>query len=181
MIPKKKYACRPENLHLLLLMEARFNQNNKLIGRKMMEHDEKHGYLALEQFGCRPAKSAIEHALKKRLTINIARQSKTPVVYVANDAKSCYDRILLMVANLTMRHMGVPESAAISSIETLVRMRRTVKTVFGESNDNYATNELFDEILHGIGLGRYKLPSPEDFKTTKTWCTPPVSHNERRI
>ena len=87
MIPKKKGEWRPEKLRLTLLMEARFNQNNKLIGKKMMEHGERHGYLAREQFGSRREKSAIEHALNKRLTIDISRQSKTPAVYIANDAK----------------------------------------------------------------------------------------------
>ena len=153
MIPKKKDEWRPGKLRLILLMEARFNQNNKLIGRKMMQHGEKYGYLAREQFGSRNAKSAIEHALNKRLTIDIARQTKTPAVYIANDAKSCYDRILLMVAYLTMRHMGIPKLTAISSIETLVKMSRTVKTVYGESNESYATNVIRDEILHGIGQG----------------------------
>ena len=58
-----------------------------------------------------------------------------------------------MVAYLTMRHMGVPEKAARASIEDLVSMPRTVKTVYGESDEAYGTNRLLDEILHGIGQG----------------------------
>ena len=153
MIPKKKDEWRPEKLRLILLMDARFNHNNKFIGKKMMEQGEKKGYLAREQFGSRKEKSAIEHALNKRITIDIARQSKTPAVYIANDAKSCYDRILLMVAYLTMRQMNIPRVTAISCIETLVMMERTVKTVYGESDLGYATSKLIDEILHGIGQG----------------------------
>ena len=79
MIPKKKNEWRAGKLRLILLMEARFNQNNKLIGKKMMEFGEKKGFLAREQFGSRKSKSAIEHALNKRLTIDIARQTKTPI------------------------------------------------------------------------------------------------------
>jgi hypothetical protein len=153
MIPKKKNEWRASKLRLILLMEARFNQNNKLIGRKMMEYGEKKGFLAREQFGSRKSKSAIEHALNKRLTIDVARQTKTPAVYIANDAKSCYDRILLMVAYLTMRHMGVPSLVAKSSIDTLVNMPRAIKTVYGVSEGMYATDKLLDEILHGIGQG----------------------------
>jgi len=37
MIPKKKNEWRPDKLRLILLMDARFNHNNKIIGRKMME------------------------------------------------------------------------------------------------------------------------------------------------
>ena len=58
-----------------------------------------------------------------------------------------------MVAYLTMRHMGIPELAAVSSIETLVKMSRSVKTVYGESAVKYATDTLRDEMLHGIGQG----------------------------
>ena len=119
----------------------------------MMEHGESHGYLAREQFRSRREKAAIEHALNKRLTIDISRQAKIPVVYIANDAKCCYDRIPLMVAYLTMRHMGIPKAAAKSSIDTLVNMPRSVKTVFGESIETYSTNPLCDEFLHSIGQG----------------------------
>lgn len=38
MIPKKMADIRLEKLRLILLMDARFNQNNKLIGKKMMEN-----------------------------------------------------------------------------------------------------------------------------------------------
>ena len=153
MIPKKKNEWRPDKLRIILLMEARFNHNNKLIGRKMMQHGERSGFLAREQFGSRPAKSAIAHALNKRLTIDIARQSKVPAVYITNDAKACYDRILLMVAYLTMRHMGIPSLAAKSSITTLVEMPRKIKTVYGESELSYGTKLETDEVLHGIGQG----------------------------
>ena len=37
MIPKKVHDLRPEKLRLILLMDCRFNHNNKLIGEKMME------------------------------------------------------------------------------------------------------------------------------------------------
>jgi hypothetical protein len=133
MITKKKNEWRAGKLRLILLMEARFNQNNKLIGRKMMEYGERKGFLAREQFGSRKSKSAIEHALNKRITIDVARQTKTPAVYIANDAKSCYDRILLIVAYLTMRQMGVPSLVAKSCIDTLVNMPRSIKTVYGVS------------------------------------------------
>jgi hypothetical protein len=53
MIPKKVADLRPEKLRLILLMDARFNHNNKLIGKKMMAYGEKHHLLAPEQYGSR--------------------------------------------------------------------------------------------------------------------------------
>jgi hypothetical protein len=47
---KKMADLRPEKLRQILLMDARFNHNNKLIGKKMMEYGETHGLLAQEQY-----------------------------------------------------------------------------------------------------------------------------------
>ena len=64
----------------------------------------------------------IEHAINKRLTLDITRQAKMNARYIANDATSYYDRILLMVAYLTMRNCRIPQHAAQSSIETIFEM-----------------------------------------------------------
>ena len=71
MIPKKIFDLRPEKLRLILLMDARFNHNNKLVGRMMMEYGESHHLLAKEQYGSRKNKSAIQHATNKRLVLDI--------------------------------------------------------------------------------------------------------------
>ena len=128
MIPKKESEWRPGKLRLILLMDARFNHNNKLIGKKIMEYGERKGLLAPEQYGSRKEKSAIEHAINKRLTLDITRQAKMNVIYIVNDATSCYDRILLMVAYLTMQNYGIPQHAAQSSIETIFEMEYYIRT-----------------------------------------------------
>jgi hypothetical protein len=71
--PQKIADLRPSKLRLILLLDARFNHNNKLIGKKMMEYGEKFGLLAPEQFGSRKCLSAIEHATNKRLVTDILR------------------------------------------------------------------------------------------------------------
>ena len=153
MIPKKVTGeLRPEKLRLILLMDSRFNHNNKLIGKKIMEYGEKHALLAQEQFGSRKAKSAIEHAVNKRLTLDISRQTKTKCIYIANDAKSCYDRILMMVTYITMRNFGIPKAAAWSSIATLATMTMRIKTVYGISELEYG-GEAWEDFPHGIGQG----------------------------
>ena len=57
-----------------------------------------------------------------------------------------------MVAYLTMRQMGIPRVTAVSCIETLVMMERTIKTVYGKSELGYATSKRLDEILHEMGM-----------------------------
>jgi hypothetical protein len=152
MIPKKTLDLRPEKLRLILLMDARFNHNNKLIGKKMMEYGEKYNLLAPEQFGSRKHKSAIEHATNKRFTLDIVRQSRQTAIYIANDAKSCYDRIILMVAYLTMRNFGIPETVAKSTIDSILRMKHFVRTKYGDSSTHYG-GEDWKVMPHGCGQG----------------------------
>ena len=153
MIPKKAEGeHRPEKLRLILLMCARFNHNNKLIGKKMMEYGEKYGTLAEEQYGSRKEKSAIEHALNKRLIIDVARQTKKDCVYIANDAKSCYDRILMLVAYLAMVKHGIDPLAAKSCIVGILEMEMSIRTTHGDSKRKYG-GKRWKLCPHGCGQG----------------------------
>ena len=153
MIPKKAEGeHRPEKLRLILLMCARFNHNNKLIGKKMMEYGEKNGTLAEEQYGSRKAKSAIEHALNKRLILDVARQTKKECIYIANDAKSCYDRILMMVAYFAMVKNGIDPLVAKSCIAGILDMEMRIRTTHGDSEVTYG-GEKWLKVPHGCGQG----------------------------
>jgi hypothetical protein len=162
MIPKKTSDLRPEKLRLILLMDARFNHNNKLIGKKMLEYGEKNKKLADEQYGSRKNKSAIEHALNKRLILDHIRQFRKQAIYCANDARSCYDRILFIVAYLTLRIFGVPKEAARCSVDTICRMKHYIRTIFGDSQDYYGGKKWVSEDgqwPHGNGQGNGNGPS----------------------
>lgn len=152
MIPKKQNELRPDKLRLILLMDARFNHNNKLIGKKMMEYGEKFNLLATEQYGSRKMKSSIEQAVNKRMTLDILRQSRTPAIYIANNAKACYDRILLMIAYITLRNYGIPPKVAKSSIDTILRMKHYIRTSYGDSEDYYG-GDRWTTKPHGCGQG----------------------------
>jgi hypothetical protein len=41
MIPKNQHDLRPEKLSLILLLDARFNHNNKLIGKKFWNTEKR--------------------------------------------------------------------------------------------------------------------------------------------
>jgi hypothetical protein len=68
------------------LYEPDFNQNNRLLGRETMAHAERHGNLAVEQYGSQKNLSAILHAVNKVLAFDLIRQYKTPVALCSNDA-----------------------------------------------------------------------------------------------
>jgi len=162
MIPKKTDDLRPEKLRLILLMDARFNHNNKLIGKKMLEYGETKNKLAEEQYGSRKNKSSSQHATNKRLILDHIRQYRKKTVYCANDARSCYDRILFIVSYLTLRIFGVPKEAARCSVDTICKMRHHIRTIFGDSSDYYG-GETWREnggyYPHGNGQGNGNGPS----------------------
>ena len=158
MIPKKEGEWRPTKLRLILLLNAPFKHNNKLIGKAIMQYGEKKGILAPEQYGSRKDRSAIEHAINKRLTIDITRQAKINAIYIANDATSCYDRILLMMTYLTMRHYRVTKQAATSSSATLFEMEHKVRTTYGISDESYGGKDWTPK-PHGIGQGNGYAPA----------------------
>lgn len=76
----------------------------------------------------------------------------SPAIYVANDAKSCYDRIILMVAYLTMRNFGIPALVAKSTISTILNMKHYARTSYGDSTYSYG-GEAWDVMPHGCGQG----------------------------
>jgi len=70
----------------------RIDKHGKL-ARDTIRHAEKNNLVAPEQYGSRNGKRAVEHAVNKRITYDILRQTRLPGAMRSNDAKSCYDRI----------------------------------------------------------------------------------------
>lgn len=100
----------------------------------------------------------MEHAINKRVVMDIIRQSCSNGIYIANDAKSCYDRILLIVAYLTMRQFGVPSLVAKSTISTILHMQHFVCSKYGDSTDYYGGDK-WTTLPHGCGQGNIYGPA----------------------
>ena len=158
MLKKKSNDLRPEKLRLVTLMDAQFNHNNKHLGRIMMKNGEKNLHLATEQYGSRKNKSAVEHALNKVMTLDLSRVKREAIIFIANDAVSCYDRILLLAAYLTMLKFGIPKEAAQSVITTLGKMEHHIRTAKGDSTRTYG-GTTWIKLPHGIGQGNGSGPA----------------------
>ena len=117
-----------------------------------MQFGESRGLFTEEQYGSRKKKSAVEHALNKWLVLDIARQNNDECIYIANDAKSCYDCILLMVAYLGMSKHGIHLLIAKCSITGLIDMEMSIRTVYGDSKQKYGGKK-WKKFPHGIGQG----------------------------
>ena len=157
MLLKKPDNLTPEKLRRISLLHTYFNFNNKTIGRKAIQNGEKLGYLADEQAGSRKRLSAEKHALNKRLLLDILRVTKRPGILCANDAKSCYDRILHFAIYVSMRRAGVPKSAISCMLGILKGMRHKIRTAFGDSEETYGGEEDADQ--HGASQGNGAGPA----------------------
>jgi len=65
MLEKVAGNCVVEKLRIIMLFEADFNNNNKWIGRAVMQNAERRQEIALEQYGSHNHKAARTQCLNK--------------------------------------------------------------------------------------------------------------------
>jgi len=157
MLEKMAGNNNVKKLRIIMLFEADFNNNNKWIGRQVMKTAEASGLLAPEQYGSRKRKAAGTQCLNKWLFYDLYRSLRALTALCSNDAKSCYDRIVLIIAALCLCRLGATKEAAKSMISTLVNLRHHVRMAFGDSTHNQGQIN-WDLPTAGIGQGNGARP-----------------------
>jgi len=89
--------------------------------------------LADEQYGSHKGCSAIVQCLNKCLWYDLICSTRTAAALCSNDAKSCYNHIVLLIAALCMCRLGASNSVAFSMVHTLQGMIHHISTIFGDS------------------------------------------------
>ena len=158
MLEKKPGVTKVSKLRTILLYEADFNHNNKLMGRAMMRYAEQNQLLAPEQYGSRRGHSAIYQCLNKVLTFDLLRQTKRPGALCSNDAKSCYDRIGHSSAGMAMQRCGVPPRLVDASLGPIQRLRHYIRTTYGDSTTFFSAAG-HEVPVQGIGQGNGAGPA----------------------
>ena len=121
-----------EKLRIIMLYEADFNFVLKLIwGKRLVRHAEKHGCLGKSNHGSRSGRQTTDAQLEKLLLYDITRLTRTSLVTVDNDAKSCYDRIIKPLSMTACMAVGLPGNAATMHNNTHHRMEHRIKTRHG--------------------------------------------------
>ena len=160
LLTKEHGNFRINRLRTILLYEADYNFNNKVLGRRMMYNAESANILAPEQYGSRKSKAAIECALNKRLMFDILRQTKRPAGICSCDLQSCYDRIVHSFASIAMQRAGAPAAAIESMFRTIQQLKHTVRTCHGDSDRSFGGEDWREtDPLHGIGQGNGAGPA----------------------
>jgi len=152
MLEKSLGNFNVEKLQIILLFEADFNANNKWLGRAMMLNAEQYNLLAPEQYGSRKQKSAVAQCLNKLLFYDYIRFHKQPAALCSNDAKSCYDRIVLLIAALCLCRLGASTPSIASMISTLYQMEHHIRTSFSDST-KAGNQKKWGQPIAGIGQG----------------------------
>lgn len=101
-ILKKSNVYDVDQMRLIQLMDAEFNMNNKMIGKRMIAQAEITGTIPKDQYGSRKHHRSITAALNKRITMDIWRQKRQSGAIAMIDAQGCFDRIAHPVGSPTM-------------------------------------------------------------------------------
>ncbi len=152
---KRKQDYRAEKLRTILLLEADFNMNNKVMGRDMMRHGKSANTLAKDNYGGQTNAQAVEVSLNWQLTNNSIWARRGRAILISNDAKGCYDRIAHIVASLAMQCFNVPKPALASMLTAIQEMDHHIRTAFGLSTNTYGNDpsKLPAGVLQGNGAG----------------------------
>ena len=136
-LEKKPGVRTLSKLRTIHLLEADFNTGTKMIfARRMMNNAYKYKLIPESQYA-RKYTQSIEAVVVKRLFYDGVRIYKTPGVMISNDARGCFDRIVLAIGALAMRRLGVPWTAIKSLLDTLKNMRHYIRTAHGDSDEFY--------------------------------------------
>jgi hypothetical protein len=100
---------RLEKLRIIMLYEADFNFVLKLIwGKRLVRNAEYHKVLGTSNHGSRPGQQCADALMEKLLVCEFARLTRTLVITVDNDAKSCYDWIIKTLSMVACIAVGLP-------------------------------------------------------------------------
>ena len=146
-----------EKLRIIMLFAADFNYALKLVwGKRLVQHAEHHKVLGTENHGSRPGRQTTDALMEKLLIYEHARLTRTSVITMDNDAKSCYDRIIKTLGMTACISVGLPLMAAKMHNLTHHGMVHEIKTRHGLFSPYQGSDE---DPLEGTGQGSGGSPA----------------------
>jgi hypothetical protein len=154
-IPGKPHV---QKLRIIHIIENDFNMATGILwGRRLMSQGESLNQFGEEQSGSRKNKQCPDVLLLKHLTYSILRLSKRNGTTFDNDAKSCYDRIVMLLASLASQRLGMPAKACKTFLTLLSQVQYKTRTSHGISDSTYGTT--LEHTIHGPGQGGRASPA----------------------
>jgi hypothetical protein len=158
MIEKIPGVSRINKLRVIHIFEADYNLILKVIwSRKTIWQVHNSELLNIGQSGSRPGCRAIDVAIQKEMKYTYSKMTRTPLLTIDNDAKSCFDRILCNVAMLISQYFGVDINACNLQSTNLEKSQFRIRTGLGDSTTTYSHS--CKTPIHGTGQGSCSSPA----------------------
>ena len=146
---KRKDSIMVDTLRSIIIAEPDWNVSGRVhIAKRMMKQAESLQLLPREHLGGRKGKKSIEGAITKRLLMDNAKLTTTPIAIISTDAANCYDRIVHKYVALVCKKWGVPHNVIHSLLQPLNKAKHYTRTAFGDSPQFFTGSN-----LQGTGQG----------------------------
>jgi hypothetical protein len=175
MLEKKPGVRKIHIMRIICLFEADFNTILKwYFNKHIMPNAEKSG-LSPDQWGGRNSRSAPACAMRKVITWEYARFTKTVLTSFFADLQSNFDCILPDMSSIFLMKKGMNKEAAYARAATMSELQRGVRTATGTSTKTYQHDPGMPS-LPGEGQGKadsmaiWTLISSEILSMHQTMC-----------
>jgi hypothetical protein len=136
MLEKVKGLRQIHRLRIIDLVEADFNTALKIFFAKKLIANTETTDLTEEQWA-RPNRTAMDPALRKLLSFEYSRVMYVTLVFFANDATACFDRMVPDISAIIARKYGMEKNVLICRNKVLEELKRMVRTTQGDSKKYY--------------------------------------------
>jgi Reverse transcriptase (RNA-dependent DNA polymerase) len=152
MIPKEEGNHIASKLRTIHLFEGDYQLlTAELINNRALAHMERNNNLHPRLYGSRQGRSTQDCAYSRVLCHQLSRLTRQPLEVGDNDAKSSFDRLIIMFAILIMQAMGMDKHSGQVISSTLTQSSYTIKTMYRVSSDSYSWEDNWR--VHGPGQG----------------------------
>jgi Reverse transcriptase (RNA-dependent DNA polymerase) len=147
-----------DKLRVIHIIESDFNLWMGIVcGQQMIFQEESVNLLGDEQSGSRPGKMCQDVVIFKHMWYSVLRLARSDGITFNNDAKSCFDRIVLSAASLVLQRLGLSGEVMELFIKTLSKVGYFAKTYYGLSTMPYKETKAHG--IHGPGQGGRASPA----------------------
>jgi hypothetical protein len=121
------------------------------MAKKLVQNAEKTD-LTEEQWA-RPNRTAMDPALRKRLGFEYSRVMYVTLVFFANDATACFNRMVPDISTVITRKYGVEKNVMLCRNKVLEQLKQGVRTLHGDSEKTYQ-REFYELPMNGEYQGK---------------------------
>ena len=152
MLEKEQGAPWIHRLRIIELFDAQANAGFQIfIGRKLIQQAVSSNSLQMESYGSTPGKTAAGAVIQKMVSLDQLRLERRAGGIFDCDASGCYNRIILPLASVHLRALGLDKSIGTFLARFMFQAKRHVRTGNGISKEHIRTTKW--KVLHGIGQG----------------------------